>query len=624
MADTAELRTIKKCVTELTRALASPDNDLIHFLHGNGFIEDMWDMIMPSQSGADNRAYKLVRRIEERVRFNPQSYHSLVRYLERGCNKSLLSTLKREFEQQKQVQQGASSSGWQRYCPSKGTKRQYDYGNYQGLPEDQGNANHKREGPADSEVEMTDGEEEGIYTIIYPPSKRPRTTSSSHEITIAKKEEEDQATTFSGADTDSNSSKGGISSHKINEDLEQQLEEYVYHMATSYASYSFAISKSLEEKGVSVQEVLSYILSLPTFKYDDGSEKIKLLSRKRVKLQRAQSISEIFITLNCEFCNFLDFYVLKKLMKKFQVRLSEQDMLYPEKHQKYIETIKIMEFRRIQCILTAPSGETKRMTLTLALKSSSRLSQVYNITKAVAHILSLKRSAIRVHKFKRHGVVTCYLQNAVADILFCEDTSFSEEQEEEFRRHSVKKLECNGYTYTFSPSPKDFEKHTTIQESVSQCIPACISCHYATQNPEIASCLCDWKQHVDAYKKAIREKIAIDVQFIKFNLIGLPRSGKTTFWRRMEGKVFNFLEEKKEYLTTCAAMCKADAGAQPVLQNVTTSPGVKYHPKHWREEIYQVLYWAALRGSFATEFPPLLKPSRSYKSTQGFLSPTSL
>ena len=157
MEDTAELKALKKCVAELSRALTSPDNDLIHFLHGNGFIEDMRDM-MPSQSGADNRAYKLVRRIEERVRFDPQSYHALVRHLERcpGKYESLLFSLKREFERQKQggshsllqaargymfcvtlVQQGASSSGRHRYYRSQSTKRtrsEHDYGNYQGLP----------------------------------------------------------------------------------------------------------------------------------------------------------------------------------------------------------------------------------------------------------------------------------------------------------------------------------------------------------------------------------------------------------------------------------------------------------------------------------------------------------
>ena len=172
------------------------------------------------------------------------------------------------------------------------------------------------------------------------------------------------------------------------------------------------------------------------------------------------------MALNCEYCNFLEFFVLKKMVKRFKLQLDEHDMQYPEKHQKYIETIKITEFREVQCILTAPSSKTERMTLTLAIKPSSRLSQVYVITKAVAHILGLKRSAIRVHKFKRRGVVvSCYLQNEVANILFCEDTTFSEEQEEEFHKHYVQKLKCNGFTYVFPPRD---ERHSNFQENPSE------------------------------------------------------------------------------------------------------------------------------------------------------------
>ena len=49
------------------------------------------------------------------------------------------------------------------------------------------------------------------------------------------------------------------------------------------------------------------------------------------------------------------------------------------------------------------------------------------------------------------------------------------------------------------------------------------------------------KQHKKLYEKAIKGKITVDIRAVRFNNIGLPRSGKTSFRRRLMGEIRNIL-----------------------------------------------------------------------------------
>ena len=49
------------------------------------------------------------------------------------------------------------------------------------------------------------------------------------------------------------------------------------------------------------------------------------------------------------------------------------------------------------------------------------------------------------------------------------------------------------------------------------------------------------EEHKEAYKKAIREKKALRIRPVRINNVGLPRSGKTSFRRRIMGEILNIL-----------------------------------------------------------------------------------
>ena len=75
---------------------------------------------------------------------------------------------------------------------------------------------------------------------------------------------------------------------------------------------------------------------------------------------------------------------------------------------------------------------------------------------------------------------------------------------------------------------------------------------------------------MEAYKKAIKESVPLEICPVRFNYIGLPRSGKTSFRRRMTGEILNILwamaRGEKEQPSTGVA----EAGGQVFIRNHTT------------------------------------------------------
>lgn len=53
------------------------------------------------------------------------------------------------------------------------------------------------------------------------------------------------------------------------------------------------------------------------------------------------------------------------------------------------------------------------------------------------------------------------------------------------------------------------------------------------------------QKYRQACEKVIREKLSVSVCPVRFNNVGLPRSGKTSFWRRMMGEILNIMMARK-------------------------------------------------------------------------------
>lgn len=96
-------------------------------------------------------------------------------------------------------------------------------------------------------------------------------------------------------------------------------------------------------------------------------------------MERAQSISEIFMTINAECCTFLNYEILEDLVQEFQLNLDEENSRYPEKLKNYVFKHKIAEFLEVKPILNELTDDTKKIVLLLDIEATSKLSRLSDV-----------------------------------------------------------------------------------------------------------------------------------------------------------------------------------------------------------------------------------------------------
>ena len=78
-------------------------------------------------------------------------------------------------------------------------------------------------------------------------------------------------------------------------------------------------------------------------------------------------------------------------------------------------------------------------------------------------------------------------------------------------------------------------------------------------------------KHREAYEKAIKEMLAVTIRIVRLNYIGLPRSGKTSFWRRLIRKIKNILEAKEKEQPSTGV---AESGEHVIIKSLSHKIGV--------------------------------------------------
>ena len=87
--------------------------------------------------------------------------------------------------------------------------------------------------------------------------------------------------------------------------------------------------------------------------------------------------------------------------------------------------------------------------------------------------------------------------------------------------------------------------------------------------------------HKLAYMKAIRGGLTLDIIPVRFNHIGLPRSGKSTFCRRIMGEIPNIREAVKQGETFQASTGLAEVRGQVFIRNMRTDLGTIQAEGNW-------------------------------------------
>ena len=255
----------------------------------------------------------------------------------------------------------------------------------------------------------------------------------------------------------------------IEMDLEQQLKLNHEIIQTKYAAYVHCICTILEDKDITARQLTTYLLYLPALTKTADKGKMQLLMDMKAELQKAEKITDIFISLSTRYHSFLDYNIFKKILKQFGSNEIHEDLDYPTHLKDYIEMHKIKEFVKLFPELDNPKLQKIDHTSTVVsnIKGTESLSTLEEVKGVVANILGLKASALRLYSVKKGCVLGMFLiSTSIADTIFTSETVFTEEQEERFRAASVLWFECNGRKYDFRKRNENDQTHDSASGNV--------------------------------------------------------------------------------------------------------------------------------------------------------------
>ena len=80
-------------------------------------------------------------------------------------------------------------------------------------------------------------------------------------------------------------------------------------------------------------------------------------------------------------------------------------------------------------------------------------------------------------------------------------------------------------------------------------------------------------KHKAAYRNVIQKHSTVNICPVRFNHVGLPRSGKTSFRRRLTGLILNLLRAKEAGEKVQHSTGVAEEGGQVIIRDMTTDIG---------------------------------------------------
>ena len=89
------------------------------------------------------------------------------------------------------------------------------------------------------------------------------------------------------------------------------------------------------------------------------------------------------------------------------------------------------------------------------------------------------------------------------------------------------------------------------------------------------------QQHKQACREVIKKKLALRIRPVRFNHVGLPRSGKTSFRRRLMREIRNIVEARRRGEKEQPSTGVAEAGGQVIIGNRTCSTLGAISSKEW-------------------------------------------
>ena len=259
-------------------------------------------------------------------------------------------------------------------------------------------------------------------------------------------------------------------SPEVREDLEYQLERRISSICKLYAKFVSYVSKSLSDKGVSPDDLRSFLLNLPAFDHDT-KQGVTLLSDVKNELKKEDSINDIIDFLSSRYASFLNYEVFESIVERFDADVRDILENYKEHLQIYIKNLKLSEFIQINPALVKMSEYMKdKMILKVDMKLLAKLSKLCELKRPLAKILGVNPSIIYLCGVEEGCVVVTYLiPVAVTDVIFSKGKEFTMEEKREFRDLSVQWLKCHDHTFRFEQEVSVHHDFVFITSGVHFC-----------------------------------------------------------------------------------------------------------------------------------------------------------
>jgi hypothetical protein len=206
-------------------------------------------------------------------------------------------------------------------------------------------------------------------------------------------------------------------------DLAQKLEKNLTQITERYTFYVNYILTSIQEEGVSVDAVRSFVMGMTAFQ-SGSKEQCMLLIGIKTELNEAGTINKIFDLLVCNCASFINCRVFQLLAKRFGVKESDDEIMnYPEHLEAYVNLHKISEFIKINPALKEYRAEFgAELVLKFNIDPTCKLARINDLQAAVAVILDLQASTLQLVDITEGCVVVTFLiPTEVADIIFVDD-----------------------------------------------------------------------------------------------------------------------------------------------------------------------------------------------------------
>ena len=218
----------------------------------------------------------------------------------------------------------------------------------------------------------------------------------------------------------------------------------MYH----YAAYVSTLCECIKEKGITVEQLTSFLLNLSALKYQH--DQCHLLAGKRELLKRASTINKVFDVIGEECASFLNYGIFRAIATKFEV--VHKDLNYAEHLKEYLNKHKLSEFvkvvKQMGPLMKEMDPTKMEITFKLDIEVTNTIARVYDLEIAIADALGLDPMALELTDVSEGCLIAKFLIPMIAaDVIFTNKGDLTDDQVEQLMALPIIWVKYEGHEY---------------------------------------------------------------------------------------------------------------------------------------------------------------------------------